>query len=356
MKVLVTGGAGFIGSHIVDAFAERGDEVVCIDSLDPAVHPQPPDYLRNDVDYRFADLRDWEPDSSVDDVEAIVHLAALGGVTRASREPANVIDANCRGTARLVEYASRLTRLQRIIVAGSFSIYGSNYQYACPRCGAASDGSRQEPDLANGRYDVHCRHCKVESRIVPITESAVPSPLETYGASKYMQELCFRGFQRAPVTVLRFSSVYGDRLRLDDGEATIIARLAGWIRSGVQPTLFEDGRQMRDWVYVGDIVDAALAIVDRAAAPPIVNVCSGVPTPLTEACQSIAEAYGVTCEPKIQGGYRPGDMRHCLGNPSTLKKLLGRDPVRFKDGAALAFGPYLKQGSEPCAEFSLPMA
>jgi dTDP-L-rhamnose 4-epimerase len=355
MKILITGGAGFIGSHIVDACATQGFEVVCVDSLDAAVHSKTPDYLRSDVEYSFADLREWQPGSSVEDVQAIVHLAALGGVTRAAREPANVIDANCRGTARLVEWASRLRNLKSVIVAGSFSVYGSNYEYACPGCGMTSNGARDESDLAKGRYEVYCRTCNMESQIVPITESASPSPLETYGASKYMQELCFRGFNGAPVTILRFSSVYGDRLRLDDGEATIIARLAGWLRSGKQPRLYEDGKQMRDWVYVGDIVAAVLSILNGASAPSIVNVCSGVPTPLTEACQAIAAAYGVSIHPKIIGGYRPGDMRHCLGDPTTLRKLLGRDPVRFKDGAALAFGPnsrHFLQGSESCAEFS----
>jgi dTDP-L-rhamnose 4-epimerase len=352
MKVLITGGAGFIGSHIVDACAERGLEVVCVDSLDPAVHPKQPGYLRSDVEYRFVDLRDWQPGACVDDVEAIVHLAALGGVTRASREPVNVIDANCRGTARLVEYASGLPKLKHVIVAGSFSVYGSNYEYACPHCGVRSNAARHESDLAEGRYEVYCPKCSAECEIIPITETATPSPLETYGASKYMQELCFRGFNQAPVTVLRFSSVYGDRLRLDDGEATIIARLAGWIRSGEQPLLFEDGRQMRDWVYVGDIVAAVLALLTGTPAPPIVNVCSGVPTRLTEACEYIAAAYGRSCVPRIMGGYRNGDMRHCLGDPGTLRKLIGRDPVRFKDGAALAF----TQGSKPCAEFSSLMA
>ncbi len=354
MKVLVTGGAGFIGSHVVDACAHEGYEVVCVDSLDPAVHPKAPDYLRGDVDYRFEDLRSWQPSADVENVGAIVHLAALGGVTRASREPANVIDANCRGTARLVEYASRLPELKHVIVAGSFSVYGSNYEYACPECGVTRDASRQESDLASNRYEVYCRNCNKEARILPITESAPPSPLETYGASKYMQELCFRGFSRAPVTVLRFSSVYGDRLRLDDGEATIIARLAGWIRAGEQPLLFEDGRQIRDWVYVGDIVAAVLSILKGKPVPAVVNVCSGVPTRLTEACESIASAYGVSCVPKILGGYRTGDMRHCLGDPAALKRLLERDPVSFKDGAALAFRPdsgRFLEGNKPCAEF-----
>jgi dTDP-L-rhamnose 4-epimerase len=356
MKVLVTGGAGFIGSHVVDAAASGGAEVLCVDSLDPAVHHRPPDYLRHDVDYCFSDLRHLEPDSRFNDVEAIVHLAALGGVGRAAREPANIIDANCRGTARLLEHAGRWPKLRRVILAGSFSVYGSGYEYACPQCGAATNGRRRESDLAAGRYEVYCPRCGAEAAVVAITENAVPSPLETYGASKYMQELCFRGFDVCPVTILRFSSVYGARLRLDDGEATIIARIAGWIRSGRRPRLFEDGRQIRDWVYVGDIAAAVMRLLEGASALPVVNVCSGVPTRLTEACDAIGAACGIRSIPEITGGFRAGDMRHCLGDPENLRHLIGRDPVRFKDGAALAFGPQIQQGSETCAEFSSLMA
>jgi len=172
----------------------------------------------------------------------------------------------------------------------------------------------------------------------PITEAARPDPLETYGASKYMQELCFKGFRTCPVSILRFSSVYGSRLRLDDGEATIIARIAGWVRDGQRPKLFEDGQQIRDWVFVGDVVAAVLAVLNGADERPVINVCSGVPTRLIEACERIAEAVGVDCPPEIVGGYRSGDMRHCLGDPSALRALLGRDPLAFKDGVSMAFG------------------
>src|SRR5258705_11217729 len=122
MKVLITGGAGFIGSHVVDAARDAGMDVVCIDSLDPDVHAGPPGYLRRDVDYCFEDLRSWAPDARFDNVEAIVHLAALGGVSRAAREPSNIIDANCRGTGRLVDAARRSTRLRQTVPASRFSV------------------------------------------------------------------------------------------------------------------------------------------------------------------------------------------------------------------------------------------
>jgi dTDP-L-rhamnose 4-epimerase len=349
LKVLVTGAAGFIASHIVDHLAERGHEVVGLDSLDPDVHHGAPSYLRPDVEYVFADLRHWNFDERVADVEAVVHAAAIGGVSRASREPANVIAANCGGTARLVDAMRGWNRLQRVILTSSFSIYGSNYTYVCTACGERRNGSRDERDLQAGRYEVLCRACGATTAIEPITTDAAPSPLEIYGASKYMQELCFRGFTSARLNIMRFSSAYGTRLRLDDGEATIVAKLAGWIAAGQRPRLFEDGRQIRDWVHVKDIVatvDALLSLPDDG--PAITNVCSGVATTLAEACSIIAEVTGTHVQPEIAGGYRPGDMRHCLGDAEPLERLIGRKPLTFREGAALAFGTE----EAPCAASS----
>lgn len=349
MKVLVTGAAGFIGSHVVDHLRELGADVFGLDSLDPGVHHRIPDYLRNDVDYCFSNLQYWQPDIRFADVEAIVHLAALGGVSRAAREPANVVQANVGGTIRLVECARDWPRLQRIVLGSSFSIYGTNYTYQCGSCGRERNGERNARDLERRMYEVLCSHCGKEASVLPIRETAPPRPLETYGASKYMQELCFRGFDGCPVHILRFSSVYGRRLRLDDGEATIIARLAAWVGSGERPKLFEDGRQIRDWVYVGDVVGAISALLQKELAPQLINVCTGKPVRLTEACRILAEAMDTECTPEILGGFRPGDMRHCLGDPTELLKLTGRAPVLLKDGAALAFaelGPTARLASQ----------
>jgi dTDP-L-rhamnose 4-epimerase len=338
VKVLVTGGAGFIGSHVVDALVERGASVLVVDSLDPGVFSRPPDYLNPRADYCFGDLRAWRPDARFDDVEGIVHLAALGGVGRAAREPENIISANCGGTARVAEAASRWDHLRLWVQASSFSVYGANYTYLCDRCGTERNGHRKKEDLDARRFEVLCEKCGSEARILPIQVTASPDPLETYGASKYMQELCLRGFQRSPVRILRFSSVYGKRLRLDDGEATIIAKIAGWIRAGKRPKLFEDGRQIRDWVFVGDLVEAVVRLLEGAGAPPVVNVSSGVPTTLAEASVAIAQAVGKDGQPEIVGGYRAGDMRHCLGDATEFRALIGRQPVAFSEGAKAAFG------------------
>ncbi|MFO0569277.1 MAG: NAD-dependent epimerase/dehydratase family protein [Polyangiaceae bacterium] len=339
MKIVVTGGAGFIGSHVVDALCNSTNEVIVVDSLDPEIYSAPPAYLNERAKYCVADLRNFRDEERFADVEAIVHLAALGGVSRAARQRENVLTANAGGTARLLEVARGWKKLRHTILCSSFSVYGSNYRYRCRACGSERNGDRLESDLVAGRFEVACTKCGGQADVIPIDESTTPNPLETYGSSKYMQELCFRGFDAGQVTILRFSSVYGARLRLDDGEATIIAKIAGWIRNGVRPRLLEDGRQLRDWVLVSDVVDVVRQLLAGAAAPPVINVCSGVPTTLVEACEAIARALGRDCPPDIVGGHRKGDMRHCLGNPSTVRSLLGRDPVPFLTGAGLAFAP-----------------
>lgn len=336
MKVLVTGAAGFIGSHVVDGLVNQGHQVVGLDGLDPDIYQRPPSYLNPAADYCFLDLRNLRDGKRFADVEAVIHFAALGGVARAAREPANLIDANVRGTANLIEAMRDMPKLRRVLHISSFSVYGSNYKYRTSS-GELIDGSRKVEDLEKGRYEVYGPDGQ-PAQITQINATTPPNPLETYGASKYMQELCFRGFQQAPLTIFRFSSVYGDRLRLDDGEATIIAKLAGWIRDGKRPKLFEDGQQIRDWVFVGDIVAAAQAIVAGKSAPPVVNVCTGVPTTLEEACVYLADALGVDCPPEIVGGYRAGDMRHCLGDPTDITNLIDRRPIALKEGAVAAFG------------------
>lgn len=336
MKVLVTGGAGFIGSHVVDRLVAEGASPIVVDSLD--VFDQPPSYLNPKATYVFKDLRWWEPDSRFDDVEAIVHLAAYGGVSRAAKEPENVIGANSYGTARLIGFAERWSKLRAVALSSSFSVYGSNYSFRVPSTGKVIDATRRVEDLERGQFEVCDPETGEEAEVIPVHESATPNPLEGYGASKYMQELAFRGFSRCPVTIFRFSSVYGTRLRLDDGEATIIAKLAGWIRSGRAPKLFEDGKQIRDWVYVGDVVEAITQVVKGAATPGVVHVCSGVPNTLLGACQTLEQTLGVTCPAEVVGGFRPGDMRHCLGDTTRLEALIGRQPIPFSQGAALAFG------------------
>ena len=194
MKVLVTGGGGFIGSHVVDRLTNRGDDVIALDSFDPGAHRRLPTYLRSDVRYCVSDLRHWIPDEEIRDVEAVVHLAALGGVGRAGKEPANVLGGNVGGTARLVEYARQWPRLKRIVLISSFSIYGSNYVFECDDCGQRRSATRRTEDLEAGRFEVMCDVCGGACHVLPITVDATPDPLETYAPRSTCRSCACAGF------------------------------------------------------------------------------------------------------------------------------------------------------------------
>lgn len=332
MKILVTGGAGFVGSHVVDACIRAGHEVVCVDKLDIKVHREKPYYLNSEATYLFEDLRDLTWQEDLDGIEAIIHLAAIGGVGRAMREKEEVISNNCVGTARLVALAGQMRDLRRFIHVSSFSVYGNNYFYQCQACQNAAQGFRKEADLKAGRFEVYCK-CGSLMQIMPLSESAEPKPLEVYAASKYMQELALLGLpENVPVHILRMSSVYGTRLRLEDGEATIIARLLGWIQRGELVSLFEDGKQLRDWVSVQDVTAGILNLIQGKSKESLIHVCSGHGTSLMEACKIISSEMGLSARYEITGKFRAGDIRHCVGDAGRITTLLGRSPLGFREG------------------------
>lgn len=342
MKIIVTGGAGFVGSHVVDAFCDGGHEVICIDSLDQYVHRSAPEYLNPKARYCFSDLRSCDfDDPDFEGVEYIVHLAALGGVARAQREPVNVIEANSLGTARLAAFAAGQESLRRFILVSSFSVYGSNYDYRCSDCGTKTRGYRSAEQLERGLFDVLCPSCDGSSEIIPIDTNAEVNPLDIYASSKFMQELALKCLPDDKTVVLRPSSIYGPRMRYYDSESTIIAKICGWVISGETPRLFEDGLQLRDWVHVDDMIGVIVGLVEKEMWQPIVNICSGVGVSLLDACHLLADGAGVECIPEVVGGFRPGDMRHCLGDPSGMEEILGRKAIPFTEG----YPALLKQSS-----------
>lgn len=263
MRILVTGHLGFIGHHVFNALSEDGHEVVGLDWPDDArLTPVPV-------------------------VDAVVNMAAIGGAGRAARAPYSVMQNNVGATMAVAAACLAMPVQPRVVHASSFSVYGD-----AP---------------------------------VPTNEDAPLAPKEIYGASKLAQELCWTGYP-GPITILRFSSVYGRGMRLDDPEATIIAKIAGWVGRGEPVVLNEDGQQTRDWVHVDDVVDsitASLLGLTHNGQRDIINVCSGQPVTL-DRC---ARMLGAT--PTFTGIGRPGDMRHCLGDPSRMVDLLRRPPTPF---------------------------
>lgn len=335
MKVLVTGAAGFIGSYVVDRLLRDGHEVTGIDSLDPCIHDGPPDCSRNEARYLWQDLRHWRADSECRAAEAVIHLAASGGVQRAAREPAEIIDNNVRGTARLAEQARSWPNLRHFLLMSSFSVYGDAFSYRLPN-GALIPAERRMTELEAGRFEVYCPDSGLPGTICPVDEGSPVRPRETYGASKAMQELCLADFaahsaRSVQPLILRASSVVGPGMRWDHAESTIIAKLACWLARGQAPTLFEDGQQIRDWVSVFDVSEAVSRILSGTETASVINVCSGHPTTLREACRLLGEELARPIEPKLPGTFRPGDMRDCLGDSSRFTELLGRPPSRLAE-------------------------
>jgi dTDP-L-rhamnose 4-epimerase len=335
LKVLVTGAAGFIGSNMVDRLLRDGHEVTGIDSLDPCIHDGPPDYRRREARYLWRDLRHWQADSECRATEAVIHLAASGGVQRAAREPAEIIDNNVRGTARLAEQARSCSNLRHFLVMSSFSVYGDAFSYRSPN-GALIPAERRITDMEAGRFNVYCPDSGLPGNICPVDEGTQVRPRETYGASKAMQELCLADFaansaRAVQPLILRAFSVVGSGMRWDHAESTIIARLAGWLARGQAPTLFEDGQQIRDWVSVFDVTEAVSRVLSGLETASVINVCSGHPTTLREACRMLGEALSRLVEPLLPGTFRLGDMRDCLGNSSRFTELLGRQPSRLAE-------------------------
>jgi UDP-glucose 4-epimerase len=238
------------------------------------------------------------------DFDAVVHLAAFGGVARAAREPRFIFEQNIQSTAALVDFLKGMPMLRRVILASSFSVYGSHSHLA--------------------------------------TELSTVDPLETYAASKLGQELAFIG-SGLPVTTLRFSSVYGRYMRFADDEATILAKIVGHVMREETLVINEDGHQQRDFVYVGDIVDAIRAQLALPAGllpdhERLVNICTAQGTSLRSAIQAVGLVLGKKPRVEYTGIARPGDMRDCIGGSTArMTALLGRVPTSFPRGAIEAF-------------------
>lgn len=340
MTVLVTGGAGFIGGHLVQALLKAGYETMVVDFLDDEIFSYTQFDLPPEVSFLKKDVRELKKQDLPENLLGVVHLAALGGVGRAARDPNLILKNNKEATAHIAELIREHSSCQKFILASSFSVYGANYKHRCLDCGFVNGSQRDEINLAQGEFKVVCAKCHgFQTEILPITTQDVPAPLETYGESKLAQEKALNCLESSPidVNVLRFSSVYGSRMRPKDPEATILAKLAGQIMRGETVKLYEDGQQIRDWLFVSDLEKVILELLKTKNAPRLINCCTGQTQTLIDACSVLKDHFNSDSKIEISGAYRIGDMRHCLGNPELFEKILGRSCTPLKQGVPLAF-------------------
>ena len=341
MRVLITGGAGFIGSHLADRLLADGHEVRALDSLDPQVHADGdrPDYLASDVDLYLGDVRDHEAvRRALDGVDAVVHFAAAVGVGQSMYEIERYTSINAIGAAVVLEEAlERRDAVRKVIVASSMSIYGEG-QYGNPRTGESGLAPAQRPEaqLAARQWEV-VGEDGTPLEPEPTAETKPLRPSSIYAINKRDHEEMFLAVGAAygvPTVALRFFNVYGERQALSNPYTGVAAIFSSRLLNDRPPVVFEDGEQTRDFIDVRDIARCcALALEQNGADGRTLNVGTGIPTSVLEVARVIAKGLGKEIEPEIRHEYRAGDIRHCYADPSLAQELLGfRAEIPFEAG------------------------
>jgi dTDP-L-rhamnose 4-epimerase len=340
-RILITGGAGFVGSHLADALADAGNEVILFDNLEPQVHGDSsprPRYLKASHRLERGDIRDpaaLEP--LVRDVDSVVHLAAMVGVGQSMYQMRRYVEANTLGMATLLEsLVGHRDRLRKLVVASSMSIYGEG-AYTCSACGPVFPRLRPTEQLRRFDWEVRCPTCGLELRPTPTTEDKPLYPTSIYAITKRDHEEMALAFGQAydvPAVALRFFNIYGSRQALTNPYTGVAAIFCGRMLSGQTPVIYEDGRQLRDFVHVSDIVQACcLAISQSGADHQVVNVGTGQPVSVQQVGELLARELGWSGGFEVRQKFRAGDIRHCFADISRIQALLGYAPrYRFEDG------------------------
>lgn len=359
--VLITGGAGFIGSHVADRLLEQGYRVRVLDALDEQVHgqgrPMFPAYLSPEVETIRGDVRNpRDVAHALEGVDAVYHFAAAVGVGQSMYQIERYTDINNRGTAVLLEGLLR-HRVRKLIVASSMSVYGEGLyrsgsgEIVCPQ-------PRSLDRLKSGQWELPDETGRALEPVAT-PESKVPSPQSVYALSKLDQETLCLLFGRAygiPTVALRFFNVYGERQALSNPYTGVLAIFASRYLNGNAPVIFEDGRQMRDFIHVRDLARACvLALECEEAADVTLNIGSGRSYSILEVASRLAKVLGrESIVPQVSGQYRAGDIRHCFADISRATAILGFRPlIDFDSGLAELSGWLAETRSEDRSEVAV---
>lgn len=328
-SVLVTGGAGFLGSHLVEALLMRGHRARVLDNAIPPVQTQAPASVA-EAELISGDMRDpGTLHRALDGIEIIFHLAAAVGVGQSMYEIAPYVSANAHGTAVLLqELVNRSNRVQKLVLASSIAIYGEG-RYSCPNCGDVS-GSRSPRALKQKLWDPVCPQCGEPLTPMPTDESKPLDCTSIYAVTKkYQEEMCllFGHTCGLPIVALRYSNIYGPRHGLPGRSTGVAGIFASRLLNGNAPLIFEDGSQTRDFLNVRDAVRAALLAAELNEADGLaVNVGSGQPTSVSELAVALVQVLHSDIAPVFTGKSRPGDIRHCFADITRARTLLGYSP------------------------------
>jgi len=336
--VLVTGGSGFVGSHVVDELVERGHKVRVLDLLHPLSHRREPDYLNPEAEYVRGDVQDADlVHRTLEGVDAVCHQASMVGLGTDFGDVIDYVRHNCLGTATLLrELASRKPG-GPLVLASSMVVYGEG-RYRCEVDGVVNPAPRSRASLEAGRFEPPCPRCGRALAPEAVPEDAPLDPRNVYAATKVHQEHLASAFARetgVPVKILRYHNVYGPRMPRDSPYAGVASIFRSALEAGESPLVYEDGSQLRDFVHVRDVARAnARALEAEAATGGAFNVASGRPTSVGEMAEALADSFGHSApRPQVTGSYRLGDVRHVFASASRAEEALGfRAEVAFTTG------------------------
>jgi dTDP-L-rhamnose 4-epimerase len=333
-KVLITGGAGFIGRHTANELIARGFEVRVFDNLTSQVHQSPRtslSILNPDVEVVVGDMRNREQVSSVlEGVDVIYHFAAETGVGQSMHAIAHYSDVIIQGTAVLCDcITGGKNKISRVILSSSRAVYGEG-QYSCNDCGTVYPQPRTAAQLRAGAWDIKCPKCGSTIAYMPCNESVVCRPISIYGIAKRVQEELFQTLSltyEMPTIILRYFNVVGAGQSAVNPYTGVLSIFCSQLLSNKNIEIYEDGQMQRDFVSVKDVIRANLKALDLDATRPLVlNVGSGIPRTILQVAQYLKATMGSQSEIIVSGRYRMGDIRHSLADTSMAQKLLGESP------------------------------
>jgi dTDP-L-rhamnose 4-epimerase len=328
MRVLVTGGLGFIGSHITDDLVAQGHDVVVVDSLSPAAHAVDPDYRNPQVEYHIMALEDVDTIAGLcSGIDAVCHQAARVGLGVDFDDVAAYVEDNCLGTAVLLRALNQVGFSGRLVQASSMVVYGEG-AYACPEHGTVRPGPRPREALQAGQFEPGCPTCGADLVTQSVLEDQPLDPRNVYAATKVNQEHLGHAFAAATgsdVVSLRYHNVYGPRMPRDTPYAGVASIVRSACEAGQPPRVFEDGGQRRDFIHVADVALAnRLALTAPAPIMGSYNIATGTPTTIVQMAHAVCSGVGdggIT--PLVTGEYRIGDVRHITASPELARRTFG---------------------------------
>lgn len=337
-NILITGGAGFIGSNLALKLLEKGYRVTVLDNLSKQIHGDNPEKssplyrsIKDKVDFILGSVtsrKDWV--DAINGQDAVIHLAAETGTGQSMYEIEKYVNANIGGTALLLDILTNMKHsVKRVLVAESRAIYGEG-KYECANCGVVYPLDRKDEDMSRGDFECHCPKCGKHVKLVATTEDSAIHPSSVYGIAKQVQgQLVHLVCPTIGVDSVsfRYQNVYGPGQSLSNPYTGILSIFSTRIKNGNGINIFEDGKETRDFVYIDDVVDATIRGLEiPEAAGHVFNVGTGVAVDVLTVAKTLCEKYGSSVPISISGNYRLGDIRHNFADISLARRILGFEP------------------------------